>query len=84
MTVDAVWRAFVYGVWVFYAFGPQLLICLALGYFAARRSSGSMVHWLVVAFLASVVPLAGVVLMLVLYRRTGVAARAVSKVVDHG
>jgi hypothetical protein len=55
--------------WIFYAFGPQLVICLALGYGTARRSKGSLLTWLVIGFLAAVVPLAGVVVMAVLYWR---------------
>lgn len=45
--------------WVFYAFGPQLVICMALGYATARRSGGSMLNWLVIGFLAAVVPRQG-------------------------
>jgi hypothetical protein len=54
--------------WVFYALGPQLIICMVLGYAAARRSGGSMLNWLVVSFLVAVVPLIGVVVMLVLLK----------------
>jgi hypothetical protein len=55
--------------WAFYALGPQLVVCLALGYLAARKSGGDLLHWLVVAFFVSLLPLAGVVLMVILWRR---------------
>jgi uncharacterized membrane protein len=70
--------------WWFYALGPQLVICLAFGYWTARRRGcdlsdwrhskatdwHSLIDWLTIAFLASLVPLAGVVLMLWLWRRS--------------
>lgn len=68
MTTDAA-GALYHAAWVFYALGPQLVICMVLGYVAARRSGGSMLNWLTGAFLAAVVPLVGVVVMLVLLRR---------------
>lgn len=68
MITDAT-GALYHAAWVFYALGPQLVICMVLGYVAARRSGGSMLNWLTGAFLAAVVPLVGVVVMLVLLRR---------------
>ena len=56
--------------WALYAYGPQLVLCLLFGYLAARRANGSLLNWLAVAFLASLVPLAGPVVMLVLWLRT--------------
>ena len=61
--------ALFHAAWVFWALGPQLVICLVLGYAAAKRSGGSLLNWLIVGFLAAIVPLAGVVVMLVLLRR---------------
>lgn len=61
--------ALYHAIWVFYALGPQLVICLVLGYVAARRSGGSLLHWLVGGFLAAIVPLVGVIVMLALLRR---------------
>lgn len=55
--------------WALYAYGPQLALCLLFGYLAARKAGGSLLNWLAVAFLASLVPLAGPVLMLVLWLR---------------
>ena len=57
-------------VWWFYALGPQFAICLALGYWTARRRGGDLVHWLAAAFLASLVPVAGVLLMVWLWWRS--------------
>lgn len=72
-----IWDWLSRAAWYFYALGPQLICCLALGWLAARRTHGSLVNWLSVAFLASVVPLLGVVFMAVLLRRATVqAARA--------
>jgi hypothetical protein len=62
-------------VWVFYAFGPQLVICLVLAHYAARRSTGDLMTWLVVGFLVSVIPVAGVVAMLALFRLARKEAR---------
>ena len=61
--------------WYFYALGPQLVVCLLLGYLAARRSAGSVLNWLVGAFFAALLPLVGVAVMLVLWWRAGPAGR---------
>ncbi len=65
--------------WAFYALGPQLAVCLALGYLTAREKAGSLLNWLAAAFFASLLPLAGVLIMVVLWRqarRTGDATPA--------
>jgi hypothetical protein len=49
--------------WYFYALGPQLICCLALGWLTARRTGGSLLNWLVVGFLTSIVPVLGVLVM---------------------
>lgn len=59
----------VHAIWAFYAFGPQLVVCLALAYGAARRTRGSLLNWMSAGFLASIVPLAGVLLMAWLFVR---------------
>ena len=69
---DDVSRALFHAAWIFWALGPQLVICLLLAYAAAKRSSGGMLNWLIVGFLAAIVPLLGVVVMLVLLRRATV------------
>jgi len=55
----------------FWAAGPQLVICLWLGYAACRRRRGKMLDWLIGGFAAALVPIVGVVVMIVLYRRAG-------------
>jgi hypothetical protein len=57
-------------VWWFYAMGPQLALCLLLGFLAARRRGASLLDWLSGAFLAALVPVAGVLLMLWLWWRS--------------
>jgi hypothetical protein len=57
--------------WYFFAWGPQMVICLYLGYLCARKTGGDLLNWLVAAFVASLVPLAGVLIMLAVWWRTG-------------
>jgi hypothetical protein len=71
-------------VWSFYALGPQLLICLALGYWTARRRGSDLsgwrhsrasdwrllIDWITTAFIASLVPVAGVLVMLWLWHKS--------------
>ncbi len=64
------WIAYKAG-WYFYALGPQMVICMVLGYFAARRTAGDLLDWLLVGFLAALVPLVGVLIMLGLWWRAG-------------
>jgi len=64
------WIAYKAG-WYFYAFGPQMVVCLLFGYLAARKTAGDLLNWLIVAFFAALVPLAGVLVMLGLWWRAG-------------
>lgn len=64
---EILFKAVVY----FWAAGPQLVICLWLGYAACRRRHGRMLDWLVGGFAAALLPVAGVVVMIVLFRRAG-------------
>jgi len=71
-------------VWWFYALGPQLVLCLWLGYLTARRRGAfpaawrratrsdwrRLIDWLTGAFLASLFPVAGVLLLLWLWWRS--------------
>jgi len=57
--------------WYFYAWGPQLLICLYLGYLCAKRTGGDLLNWLVAAFVASLIPIGGVIVMLAVWWRGG-------------
>jgi|GEM_PF-1026327 len=61
--------------WYFYALGPQFVVCLLLGFLAARRCAGSLLNWLVGAFFAAMLPLVGVAIMLVLWWRAGPVGR---------
>ena len=71
MTVASLaWIAYKTG-WYFYALGPQMVICMLLGYFAARRTAGDLLNWLMVGFLAALIPLAGVLVMFGLWWRAG-------------
>ncbi len=77
-------------VWWFYALGPQLVLCLWLGYRAARRRGAfpaswrladssewhSLTDWLAGAFLASLFPVAGPLLMVWLWWRSPHARRS--------
>jgi hypothetical protein len=73
MTVAGLaWIAYKTG-WYFYALGPQLVICMLLGYFAARKTAGDLLNWLVVGFFAALVPLAGILIMLGLWWHAGAA-----------
>ena len=58
--------------WYFFAWGPQMIICLYLGYLSARKTGGDVLDWLVAAFVASLVPIAGVLIMLAVWWRAGV------------
>jgi hypothetical protein len=69
MTIASLaWIAYKAG-WYFYALGPQLVICLLLGYFSARKAAGDLLNWLAVGFFAALVPLAGVLVMAALWWR---------------
>jgi hypothetical protein len=60
--------------WYFFAWGPQFLICLYLGYLCAKKTGGDLLDWLVAAFLASLIPIGGVLVMLAVWWRAGGAA----------
>lgn len=64
--------------WYFYALGPQLVLCLLLGYLAARKTAGSVLNWLIGAFFASLLPIVGVAIMAVVWWRAGPPAREVT------
>ena len=55
----------------FWAAGPQLALCLWLAYATCRRRRGRMLDWLIGGFAAALLPLAGVAIMVVLFRRAG-------------
>jgi hypothetical protein len=49
--------------WAFFAYGPQLVICMWLAWSACRRTRGDLLNWLVIGFLWSLLPCVGVVAM---------------------
>jgi hypothetical protein len=55
--------------WAFFALGPQLVICMLFAWSARRRTHGDLLHWLVVGFLWSILPYAGVIGMWWTWRR---------------
>lgn len=55
----------------FWAAGPQLVICLWLAYATCRRRRGDLLDWLIGGFAAALLPIAGVIVMIVLFRRAG-------------
>jgi len=62
-----IFKAVVY----FWAAGPQLVICLWLAYATCRRRRGNLLDWLIGGFAAALLPVAGVIVMIVLFRRAG-------------
>ena len=61
------YKALVY----FWAAGPQLVICMWLGYATCRRRNGRLLEWLIGGFAAALLPILGVIVMIVLFRRAG-------------
>jgi hypothetical protein len=62
--------------WAFFAYGPQLVICMLFAWSACRRTRGDMLAWLVKGFLWSLLPFVGVAAMWWIWRkasRTGPA-----------
>lgn len=51
----------------FYALGFQTIVCMILGYYTAKRSLRSVFNWLVVGFVAGLIPIMGLVFMIVAY-----------------
>ena len=70
LAVDSVlYGAYVAG-WAFFAYGPQLVICMLFAWSACRRTSGDLIAWLVKGFLWSLLPFVGVAAMWWIWRRT--------------
>jgi hypothetical protein len=55
----------------FWAAGPQLVLCMWLGYATCRRRNGRLLEWLIGGFAAALLPILGVIVMIVLFRRAG-------------
>jgi hypothetical protein len=69
----------------FWAAGPQLVICMWLAYATCRRRHGRLLEWLIGGFAAALLPIAGVVVMIVLFWRAGRdAGQGVARLGDDG
>jgi hypothetical protein len=55
--------------WGFFAYGPQLVICMLFAWSACRRTHGDLLVWLAKGFLWSLLPFAGVAAMWWIWRR---------------
>jgi hypothetical protein len=55
--------------WAFFAYGPQLLICMLFAWSGCKRVHGDRLNWLTVGFLWSLLPFVGVVAMWWTWRR---------------
>jgi hypothetical protein len=55
--------------WAFFAYGPQLVICLLFARSACKRTDGDLLNWLTLGFLWSLLPFIGVIAMWWIWRR---------------
>jgi hypothetical protein len=55
--------------WAFFAYGPQLVICMLFAWSAGRRVQGDMLVWLARGFLWSLLPFVGVGAMWWIWRK---------------
>jgi hypothetical protein len=76
--VDGVLYGAYVAAWAFFAYGPQLVICLLFAWSACRRVRGDMLVWLAKGFLWSLLPFVGVAAMWWIWRS------ASSRAVGHG
>jgi hypothetical protein len=67
--MSGAWSGLYDAAWVFYALGPQLVLCLLFGYLAAKKTDGSRLDWMAGGFVAALVPIAGAIAMAWLWRR---------------
>lgn len=70
VAVDSIVYGAYVAAWAFFAYGPQLVICMLFAWSACRRSNGSMLTWLTRGFLWSILPFVGVGVMWWIWRRT--------------
>jgi len=66
--------------WAFFAYGPQLVLCMLFAWSGCRRADGEKLTWLTAGFLWSLLPLAGVVAMWWTWRRAGREGRGAKPV----
>ncbi len=73
MIADLADNALAYGAyvaaWAFFAYGPQLVICMLFAWSACRRTGGDLLDWLVRGFLWSLLPFIGVIATWWIWRR---------------
>lgn len=69
------------GAYGFFAYGPQLIICLVFAWAAGRSADEDLLGWMIRGFLWSLLPLVGVAAMWWLWRR---AARQGGRPPEHG
>jgi hypothetical protein len=69
LAVDSVAYGAYLAAWAFFAYGPQLVICLLFAWSACRRTHGDMLDWLIKGFLWSLLPGVGVVAMWWIWRQ---------------
>jgi hypothetical protein len=55
--------------WAFFAYGPQLVICMLFSWSACRRTRGDLLTWLTRGFLWSLLPFVGVAVTWWLWRK---------------
>ena len=60
LAVDPVAYGAYVAAWAFFAYGPQLIICMLFAWSACRRTHGDLLNWLVLGFLWSLLPFIGV------------------------
>ena len=60
LAVDAVAYGAYLAAWAFFAYGPQLVICLLFAWSACRRTHGDLLDWMTIGFLWSLLPFVGV------------------------
>jgi hypothetical protein len=68
-TTDPVAYGVYLAAWAFFAYGPQLVVCMWLAWSACRRTHGDLLNWLVIGFLWSLLPFVGVAAMWWTWRR---------------
>jgi hypothetical protein len=57
--------------WAFFAYGPQLIICMLFAWSACKRTQGDPISWLTKGFLWSLLPFVGVAAMWWIWHDSG-------------
>ena len=56
LAVDPVAYGAYVAAWAFFAYGPQLVICMLFAWSACKRTHGDLLNWLIIGFLWSLLP----------------------------